>query len=128
MAEFAPTVERLTTQQFLIMALDGPDSQPMREKHLEAHLHHIEKHVDRYVACGPLHNGDPTQLYGSFFLVLAQSREDARSLLDGDPYLHCGMYEQIDVHPATVAAGTALGGGVIWESAAALLARQNPAK
>ena len=135
MADFAPTVKRFTTQQFLILAYDAPNSQPMREEHLAGHLHHIERNVNRYIVCGPLHDGEPMKLYGSFFVVMADSKEDARALLDGDPYLNCGMYERIEVHSVTAAAGTALGGtdaqsrgGVIWESAAALAAAQNEPK
>lgn len=123
MAKHAPTVARYERDQYLILAYDAPDSQPLRDQHLDAHLEHIERNIDRYVVCGPmLLDGGPS-LAGSFFVVFADDKADARALLDGDPYLNCGMYARIDVQQVTVAAGQALG-GVIWESGDAIRAAQ----
>lgn len=127
MAKHAPTVARYEGDQYLVLAYDGPDSQPMRDKHLDAHLEHIERNLDRYIVCGPMLKDGGPALLGSFFVVFAKDAEDARAILDGDPYLNCGMYARIDVQQVTVAAGTALG-GVIWESGDAIRAAQAAAK
>ncbi|MEO1575605.1 MAG: YciI family protein [Pseudomonadota bacterium] len=127
MAKHAPTVARYQSNQYLVLAYDGPGSQPMRDAHLDAHLEHIERHLDRYVVCGPMLKDGGPALLGSFFVVFAADEADARALLDGDPYLNCGMYARIDVQQVTVAAGTAIG-GVIWESGDAIRAAQAAAK
>lgn len=124
MAEHAPTIERYTQRQFLVVTHDGPGSAPLRDQYLEAHLEHIERHLARYVVCGPILKDGGPELQGSFFIVFGDDENDARALLDGDPYLRCGMYARVDVHEVSTAAGSALG-GVIWESVAAVRAMQN---
>lgn len=121
MAKNAPTVERMTERTFLVLAYDGAGSAGTRDSELDGHLDYIEKHNDRYLTCGPMHNPDKTALIGSFFLVVAEDEDDARSFLARDPYLACGMYETVNVHEVTVAAGRWMG-GVIWESADAVRA------
>ena len=122
MAKHAPTVERLSERTFLVIARDGEGSATVRDSELDGHLEYIEKHCDRYLACGPMnHPGDP-ELVGSFFLLVAEDERDARDFLAGDPYLNSGMYETITVHEVTVAGGRWMG-GVIWESAEAIRAR-----
>ena len=121
MATFAPTVERLTEKAFLVLAYDGEGGAATRDSELEGHLEYVEKHCDRYLTCGPMHNADKTGLIGSFFLVAAESEADAREFLNGDPYLGSGMYDQVIVHEVTVAGGRWMG-GVIWESAEAVRA------
>jgi len=124
MAQHAPTVERLDERVFLVVAYDAPGSDEARDRALEGHLEYVEKHCDRYLACGPLHADDRSRLIGSFFLVTAADAEAARKFLDGDPYLGSGMYETIRVHEATVAGGRWMR-GVIWESAVQLRRAQS---
>ena len=122
MAKHAPTVERVAERAFLVVAYDGADSAAVRDTELEGHLDYIERYCDRYLTCGPINNpGDPT-LIGSFFLVAAVDERDARSLVDGDPYVQSGMYASIDIREVTPAAGRWMG-GVIWESAESVRAR-----
>ena len=124
MAKFAETVPRIDAGVFLVLALDGPDSAAPRDAHLESHLEYVEKNVDRYLVCGPLRNPGEEPLIGSFFLVKADSADEARDLVSGDPYVKSGMYAEIQVHEATAAGGSFMG-GVIWESAEAIRAMQS---
>ncbi|MFK7888455.1 MAG: YciI family protein [Gammaproteobacteria bacterium] len=126
MAEHAPTVERYTQRQFLVVTHDGPGSVALRDEHLEGHLEHIERHLARYVVCGPMLKDGGPALSGSYFVVFADDEADARALLDGDPYLRCGMYARVDINEVSTAAGSALG-GVIWESVEAVRAMQSAA-
>lgn len=122
LAEYAPTVERVPGETFLVLAYDREDGAESREQELDGHLTYIEKHVDRYLACGPLREPGGSQLIGSFFLVLADDEAAARDFLNGDPYMRCGMYKEVRVLSATPAAGQWMG-GVIWESAKELQGR-----
>ena len=54
MAEYAPTVDRVPGQAFLVLAFDAEGSADKREQALDGHLTHIEKNVERYLAAGPL--------------------------------------------------------------------------
>lgn len=124
MAKFAPTVPRIDGGVFLVLAWDGPGSETPRDTRLEGHLDYVEKNVERYLVCGPLRRPGEAPLIGSFFLVLADSADEARALVSGDPYVQSGMYADIQVHEATAAGGSFMG-GVIWESAEAIRAAQS---
>jgi len=121
MAKNAPTVPRVDGAVFLVLAYDGPGSATIRDEQLDGHLDYVEQHYERYLVCGPLKNPGEEALIGSFFLVNADSAEDAEALVGGDPYIQSGMYAEVRIQEATVAAGRYLG-GVIWESADAIRA------
>lgn len=116
LAEHCPTVDRVPGQAFLVLAFDAPGSGEKREQALDGHLLHIERHVDRYLAAGPLREPGGESLIGSFFLVVAEDEADAMNLLNQDPYLQCGLYGETRVLCTTPAAGRWMG-GVIWDSA-----------
>ena len=124
MAEYAPTVPRFTESVFLVLAWDGDNSAPTRDSELEGHLHYVEKQVDRYLVCGPLRDPGGAELIGSFFLVAAESADEAKALVSEDPYIKSGMYREVVVKEAIPAGGRLMGGGVIWESAEAVRAAQ----
>ena len=115
MAQFAPTVERLEGEVFLVLAFDAEGSSAIRERELDAHLTYVEKHCDDYLICGPLRDPGESALIGSFFLLAAESEAKARQIVDADPYVQSGMYREIRVLSATAAAGRLLN-GVIWGS------------
>ena len=122
MAEFAPTVDRLSENAFLVVALDGAGSAEVRDSALDGHLEYVEKHCDRYLICGPMNVPGNPELVGSFFLITADDEQDARDFLAGDPYMASGMYASVTVHQVSAAAGRWMG-GVIWESAEAIRER-----
>ncbi len=124
MAKYAPTVPRIDGTVFLVLAWDGPGSAATRDEALEGHLEYVEQHHEKYLVCGPLRNPGEDALVGSFFLVNADSAEEAEALVSGDPYVQSGMYAEIRVQEA-VAAGGRFMGGVIWESAEAIRAAQS---
>tara|TARA_X000001316_G_C917305_1_gene31527 strand:+ start:55 stop:453 length:399 start_codon:yes stop_codon:yes gene_type:complete len=123
------TVPRLDQPCFLVICRDGPDSAAPRVEHLKAHLDHVEKHWERYITAGPIRDPGEEALVGSIFLVLADSLEDAQTLMNGDPYLTCGMYESIEYKEFSNAIGRFMGGKT-WESAEAVahLAAGGPTK
>ncbi|MEO1247014.1 MAG: YciI family protein [Pseudomonadota bacterium] len=121
MAKNAPTVPRIDGAVFLVLAYDGLGSEAARDAELEAHLDYVERHYERYLVCGPLRNPGEEPLIGSFFLVQADTADDAEALVSGDPYVKSGMYAEIRVQEATAAGGRFMG-GVIWESAEAIRA------
>ena len=124
MAKFAPTVPRIDGSVFLVLAYDAPGSAAPRDSELEGHLDYVEHNVERYLVCGPLRTPGEEPLIGSFFLMRADSADEARELVSGDPYVKSGMYAEIHVHEATAAGGSFMG-GVIWESAEAIRAAQS---
>ncbi|MEO0996082.1 MAG: YciI family protein [Pseudomonadota bacterium] len=124
MAEFAPTVDRMTKNVFLVVASDREDGDTgrLRDTALEGHLEYVEKNCQRYLICGPMWSGDGATIVGSFFVVEADDEDAARALVSGDPYVDAGIYADIRVTKVTASAGRWMG-GVIWESAASVRAR-----
>lgn len=105
-----PQVPKLVQKCFLVTAEDAAGSAPLRSEHLSGHLHHVEKNWQRYVTAGPIREPGGDALVGSVFLVLADTLEDAKALMNGDPYITCGMYASVTYKEFTNAVGQYLGG------------------
>ena len=117
-----PHVPRLDKTCYLVICRDGPDSADRRATHLKGHLDHVEEYWTRYVTAGPIREPGGDALVGSVFLVLADDLADAKALMEGDPYITCGMYETITYHEFSNSSGQYIG-GKIWESAEAIAHR-----
>lgn len=115
-----PTVERSSC--YLIICRDGPGSAEPRKTNLKGHLDHVEKYWRRYINAGPIREPGGEALVGSVFLVLADSLEDAQALMNGDPYITCGMYETVEYKLMMNSIGL-YPGGKSWESAEAVAHR-----
>ncbi|MDJ0919492.1 MAG: YciI family protein [Henriciella sp.] len=120
--EYPPFVPRLDKTCYLVTCTDGPGSAPLRAEHLKGHLDHVEANWTRYVTAGPIREPGGEALVGSIFLVLAANLEEAKALMNGDPYLTCGMYQTITYHEFSNSIGQYIG-GKIWESAEAIAHR-----
>ncbi|WOR15554.1 YciI family protein [Hyphomonas sp. FCG-A18] len=117
-----PFVPRLEQTCYLVICRDGPGSAEPRKIHLKGHLDHVEANWTRYVTAGPIREPGGEALVGSIFLVLADTLEDAKALMNGDPYITCGMYETITYNEFSNSIGQYIG-GKIWESAEAIAHR-----
>ena len=120
--ETPPHVPRLDQICYLVICRDGSGSAEPRAKHLKGHLDHVEKYWTRYVTAGPIREPGGEALVGSIFLVLADDLDSAKALMEGDPYITCGMYEAITYHEFSNSIGQYIG-GKIWESAEAIAHR-----
>lgn len=105
----APAATRPRETLYLLVCSDAPGSEAPRETHLAAHLSHVEAHVDRIAVAGPRTDGERA-IDGSILIVRAESADDARALVEADPYFAAGVWSRIDVHPFRAACGTFLGG------------------
>ncbi|GAB5488734.1 MAG: hypothetical protein Pars2KO_23040 [Parasphingorhabdus sp.] len=106
-------VEKLQKGTFILVCLDGNNTEDLRRDHMFGHLDHIEKYNDLYRVAGPL-KSDDGEFYGSFFMVSADDEAEARSIIEGDPYVTCGLFETITVYPFIPACGEWMG-GVTWD-------------
>lgn len=107
-------VAKFDKYSFMFTCLDGPKTPPLRAKHLFGHLDHIEANNEHYRVAGPMRRSPDSDIFGSFFIVAADSEEDAWALMKGDPYISSGMFESITVNHFIPACGALLG-GVIWD-------------
>jgi len=114
MPDTAKRVSKFDKQSFMFTCLDGPNTLPLRTKHLFGHLDHIETHNDKYRIAGPMRKSPEGDIFGSFFIVEANTEAEAWELMRGDPYISSDMYESILVNHFVPACGKLLG-GIIWD-------------
>ena len=114
MSERAKRVSKLETETYLFFCKDGEKTPPLREEHLFGHLDHIEANNQHYRVAGPMRDEASGKITGSFFLIAADSEEDAWAVMNGDPYIKSDMFESITVQHLVPACGEWLG-GVIWD-------------
>jgi len=76
-----PFIPKSNQSCFLVVCKDRPDAVDLRRHHLAGHLKHVETHWRRYVTAGPIREPGEDALCGSVFLVLADTLEDAQSLM-----------------------------------------------
>ena len=117
-----PHVSRLEQTCYLVICRDGPGSAEPRKTHLNGHLAHVERNWQKYVTAGPIRTPGGEALIGSVFLVLADTLEEAEALMNGDPYITCGMYASVEYSELTNSIGRFIG-GKIWESHEAIAHR-----
>jgi uncharacterized protein len=92
---------------------DVPNSAVRRKAAAESHRRYLESILDRLLLAGPLYSGDGRTVVGSLFVYKTTNIEDARKLLEADPYHQAGFWNSIEIHPFVPAAGDCVG-GKIW--------------
>jgi len=110
----AKRVTKFEKATFMFTCLDGPKTKPLRDKHLFGHLNHIEANNAKYRIAGPMRREADGDIFGSFFLVEADTEKEAWDIMRGDPYIKSDMYETIRVNHFVPACGDLLG-GIIWD-------------
>lgn len=87
---------------FAIIAYDREGSEDARAQHRDGHLAHFKAHSDKLAVAGPM-SGSNT---GSLVIYRAQSEEEARAFIEGDPFYSAGVWDRIEVMQFKAASGT----------------------
>lgn len=114
-----PFVRKPEGTCYLVICHDGPSAAKLRAQHLDGHLEHVERHWTRYITAGPFRDPGGEALIGSLFLVMGTTLEEAKSLMQADPYITCGMYASVEYKEFTNSIGQFIG-GKIWEDREAI--------
>ncbi len=104
---FAPT-------HVAVICHDAPDSQPARKAAAQAHLRYVESILDRLALAGPLYDGAGERMIGSIYVFKTVDLDEARRLLEADPYFAARFWRSIEFLPFLPAAGE-LVGGTTWQ-------------
>lgn len=97
---------------FAFYCRDGDGGPELRKRHLDAHLAHVEAHIDHYALAGPLR--ERGAIIGSLLIIHGADEAQARARFEADPYFKAGIWQSIRVSAFTAAAGEWLG-GVTWK-------------
>ncbi len=108
----AKQVTKFEKGTFMFTCIDGEKTPPLRTEHLFGHLDYIEANNNKYRLAGPIKSDN--EFVGSFFLVEADTEEEAWEIMRGDPYISSDMYKSVTVNPFIPACGKLLG-GVTWD-------------
>lgn len=99
--------------QYLFLCRDQADSEALRQRHLDAHLAHIEKVMDQMVLagpCPPVTPDDQRQFAASLLIIEADSPESAEAVFKSDPYYQAGVWDSYEMRPFLPVAGQLVGG------------------
>lgn len=97
---------------FAYFCIDCADSEARRADLLEAHLAHVEAHIEDFAIAGPLKHGDRT--IGSLIVIKASDEAEARAKFEADPYFAGGVWESITSSRFLGVAGDWVGGAA-WK-------------
>lgn len=86
------------TQMFAVSAMDKPGALDLRLATRPDHLAYWEENAGSMVLAGP-YLDDEGKAKGSLMVVKAQTLEEARALVDNDPYAKAGLFESVSVTP-----------------------------
>lgn len=84
--------------KFVIIGIDGAGGQEKRKNLRPAHLERL-KQLDRQgklVLAGPFADRS-----GSLIIMEAESEQEARDFIQGDPYVEEGVFEKVEIRPFT---------------------------
>lgn len=107
-----PTVAMIEQNCFLVTCRDKEGVMPIRQKYMAEHLANAEKNWSRFLTAGPLKKPGSDETIGSLFLVFADSAEEARQVVESDPYFEHDIYESVEVLQLINAMGQFIGGKV----------------
>jgi uncharacterized protein YciI len=89
------------------------DTGALRHAERDAHFAYIESILDRLLVAGPLPETDSGAHTASLFVYAVETENEARRLLEADPFFQAGIYGEIEIKPFLPAAGGWIG-GTIW--------------
>jgi uncharacterized protein YciI len=94
------------TVLFAVWATDRAGALPERLRVREAHRARLREpapHAVKVLLAGPL--ADDAGMNGTLLVVQADTLEQVRAFVDGDPYVAAGVYDRIDIRPWTCGLG-----------------------
>ena len=82
---------------FSILCTDkpGPEAAALRAAHLQAHTDYLMERLDRIVWAGAQQH--KTVPKGSFYLIVAETEQEAHAFADEDPFAVAGLFEAVVV-------------------------------
>jgi uncharacterized protein len=98
---------------FAVIAHDLPGAHERRMAARPAHFAYVETIADKIALAGPLRTPDGQGFVGSVLIYDTETADQARALLEADPYYQAGIWRAPELHPFTAAIGTLIG-GKIW--------------
>lgn len=91
---------------FVVHALDRKDAQEQRLAVLAQHREFLDVGPEKFgvtvLMSGPLTTDDGNTMIGSFFLLVAETRQPIEAMFAADPLAIAGVWENIDISRVTI--------------------------
>jgi uncharacterized protein YciI len=84
---------------FAAICTDKPGSLDKRKANRPEHLAYLKSLGEALVLAGPFTEEDGTSMNGSLIVVEAASLDDARKIIDGDPFAKAGIFANVEIRP-----------------------------
>ena len=83
---------------YMIETFDKPDTSELRRELRPSHLDYLERNKKLLLACGAKLLDDGVTGTGSVYIVDVETREEAQSFVDGDPFTSGGLFDRIVIN------------------------------
>ena len=84
---------------YALICTDKPDGLPIRKANRPDHLAYLESLGEALIFAGPFTAEDGQTMNGSLIVVEAGSLNEARKIVDGDPFAKAGLFASVDIRP-----------------------------
>ncbi|MGY2491329.1 YciI family protein [Cupriavidus sp. CP313] len=87
---------------YAIFATDKPGMRAVRDRVRPAHRAYLRAAADHRVFVrlgGPTLDAQDETMNGTLLVIEAEHLEDVKRFLCGDPYMHAGLFERIEIRP-----------------------------
>jgi uncharacterized protein YciI len=82
---------------FAVLLHDNPERLHLRQSHVDEHLAYVAAQDGRIIAGGALRPEPEDAPQGALWLVHADTKEAAQTLVEGDPFFKLGLRQSIDI-------------------------------
>jgi uncharacterized protein YciI len=96
-----------TKNLFAVFGVDKPDMGEVRGNARPSHRHYLRNHDHdvKVVMGGPTLDENSEKMNGTLLIIKANSLEDVRNYIDGDPYVKAGLFSEIFIRPWALGLG-----------------------
>ncbi len=84
---------------YAIVCMDKSDHSHVRMENRPAHLEYLKSHVDHAVFVGPMLTDDSEGMIGSLLVMDFETRSEADTFAENDPYNQAGLFETVTIAP-----------------------------
>lgn len=82
---------------YMIQTFDKPDTGELRQQLRPSHLDYLEQNKLLLLACGAKLMDDGVTGIGSLYVVDVETREEAQTFINGDPFTAGGLFDRIEI-------------------------------
>jgi uncharacterized protein YciI len=95
--------------QFVIIGWDKPNHVQVRLDARPAHLAYLATVKEQLKLAGPFLAADNQTAIGSLMIYECADENEARAIMDNDPFFKAGLFASLEIKPWRQGAGTSLG-------------------